>query len=305
MSKATSIDICELIQENDLLFARYVEKDLLIVIILSGIVLHTCNYNNTSRQGAVNDGQENFVFYCSLCAFSSKTRDEVMQHMCLHDKKKRYICSKCNEKFINKSMLEKHLLSHADTDYFCEMCNKKFAEELLFKNHMEFHKVSVGLQAFVCNLCKAKFSNNSELKDHLRIHSEKVEFVCNVCNINCDSLYTLEIHSKLFNHPVGFHVCNHCGKSFSDLPSFLNHKKSHEFFCNFCHREFSEEKFLITHIKVHEKENVCDICKLRLPSSKDLEIHLKNHPPSFECPICKVKYRHVTSLDRHMLRKHK
>ncbi|KAF8786795.1 uncharacterized protein LOC129971393 isoform X4 [Argiope bruennichi] len=42
MSKATSIDICELIQENDLLFARYVEKDLLIVIILSGIVLHTC-----------------------------------------------------------------------------------------------------------------------------------------------------------------------------------------------------------------------------------------------------------------------
>ncbi|GBM05028.1 Zinc finger protein 624 [Araneus ventricosus] len=251
----------------------------------------------TSGEGAAIDSQELFVFYCSLCAFSSKTMSEVIQHMLSHDDENPYACMKCKEKFNDESLLETHLLTHSATSYLCEICDKRFSEELLFEDHMKLHKVTVERQAFACNFCEAKFSSESEFRDHLSIHSEKSQFACNVCDVKCDSLFTLRIHSKLFNHPNGFHVCSHCEKSFSDLPSFLSHKKTHkEFFCSCCHRGFSEEKFLKTHMRVHEKIYICSVCKLELPSCKDLDIHMKDHSPTWECPTCKVKYHYIEIL---------
>lgn len=82
-----------------------------------------------------------------------------------------HFCYICNRRFMSSLILERHLLSHSETNQIllkCRYCNDKYTDHEVFRTHVMSHWPLDPL--YFCDFCGKVFIRKSDIKSHLRTH---------------------------------------------------------------------------------------------------------------------------------------
>ena len=106
-------------------------------------------------------------------------------------------CDVCFDKW--KSYLQHIERGHPDLRYSCMMCYRRFLKKSYLKRHMVTHRI---VKPYSCNLCDKGFSRAEQLVRHTNDHSGIKTHICHVCSrgtyvevfrINCTFFRTLTL----------------------------------------------------------------------------------------------------------------
>ena len=123
--------------------------------------------------------------------------------------KKEFICSVCNQKFSNNSLLKEHQKLHLKINTSLKhRTYKKWIDRSEFR-----HK---------CMTCGKAFKKNSQLIRHNRIHSGEKPYVCEFCDTAFNQKSSLDIHRSKHTGERK-HQCKFCGALFNQSGNMRNH----------------------------------------------------------------------------------
>ena len=177
----------------------------------------------------------------------NNTRGQIIQNiLCSSDvskEPKKFNCPDCDKRFSRRDTLYKHFRQrHPEGDprpfkgnrtvipitdpseLVCEVCKQQCANRGRLKYHMRKHS---DLKGLICIECGKRFKGADGLKAHMKKHRGEYDYKCE----QCDSKYVTA--SALFNHKTSKHsdglqfTCEHCGKGYSNRPSYSVHLTSH------------------------------------------------------------------------------
>ena len=230
----------------------------------------------------LNERQEDGMFHCGQCEYTSKTHDALRSHR-----------------------LRNHSSKHK-----CDICGKGFR----CAKDVEYHKriIHFGESLFGCDQCGKNFSSNSGLVMHKKkIHQGKKD-KCSICG---KSVAQLSHHMK-YHHSENKDeeiICELCGRSIK-LKLLHSHMKTHDKnkMCTICDKFFiAGSKKLIEHLgqdhRVYCHDNdyyVCHTCHVKCRSSKELQDHLmKVHQleSNQHCENCVTSFPTKSLLAIHLM----
>ena len=233
---------------------------------------------------------------CSICQYTTYTERETVLH-------------------VNK----KHAQINDNGESVCSLCSKSFVKVKQLTTHVRIDHFNY--QPFQCLHCDLKFDKVTKRNGHMkRVHSEQFfkgeqKYLCDKCDKRFYTPGKLWVH-KAHNHSTGFHVCDHCGKSFKMIKLLNHHKiRKHEdhgfFVCDTCGKEFTNPLSFKNHKKNHTIPDVpgafpCPIkdCGKSYGRAQSLNEHIRRHreekkPPSFQCRFCPKKFREKSKVKTH------
>lgn len=292
-------------------------------------------------------------FVCRKCGKIFNSVVEMAQHQKVHlricvflQEDSLYTCTVCRKKFAARSMLEMHKKSHSiDTLYM----NQNAA--ILVQPSISTGKVLP--KRFKCHYCPSSYTTRSKLKLHIKTHfagkinirmpersvetrqSNKSDtagdampecskkFTCKYCQ------HAFANSAALWNHMLQQHItdqayrCDTCGRSFSHLHAFTNHKKTHDVTmnCRVCGKRYTSEKSLREHEYnkhgIQKATHRCRLCTESFMTRSELLIHGRTHHKkgkvsapvleesevktgSFPCSLCSEHFPTPVALVAHM-----
>ncbi|XP_045166753.2 zinc finger protein 93-like isoform X2 [Mercenaria mercenaria] len=246
---------------------------------------------------------------CQHCGFAFWEKGDLIRHIKSHEGNRPLKCDFCEQTFVWKRYLLKHLNNHhkADDKHFCKTCLACLPSEEELAQHevtqhanrrplthkceicqMEFHfkyKLDehmfqhTGEKAHVCEKCPQKFVSRKDLDRHMLDHQQEVSFRCNTCEKTFSTIDELQTHVKLHTGNAKY-SCSLCQASFrwkSQLTSHMVvHSADRDFKCTFCARKFKRKRDLIRHVKIYHDTKppyTCTECNKDLHSPYNLMLH--------------------------------
>ena len=182
---------------------------------------------------------------CQDCNKTFSRPQDFKRHMLQLHKgvKKPY---KCEKSFMNKDVLNDHVLTHADekNSFKCEKCNKSFVTTDLLNKHLSNHRVHHNK----CSICSKVFSKPWPLKRHIfSVHKDvKKWFKCEVCSKSFVNKELLDTH--LISH-------DNINTDLQDKHTIL-HENKKPFLCQVCGKSFVCCEELNIHALIHNSTPV-------------------------------------------------
>ena len=109
-------------------------------------------------------------YLCKLCGESFLYSNQLTDHRRQHTGELPFECNwtGCEMKFIHKSKLDYHNLSHTkERNSVCSECNASFKTEHSLKRHMTIH---TGIKNYECPVCNKRFIQPHMVKNHMKSH---------------------------------------------------------------------------------------------------------------------------------------
>ncbi|XP_062564831.1 zinc finger protein 275-like isoform X2 [Armigeres subalbatus] len=229
----------------------------------------------------VQDEHDGFTHSCGIC-MEGYERGKKQEHekMCLG--RLIFECVVCNERYVSKDGLEKHLDCHqtaADRESPSE-----FNREL-----RSFEKI------YTCTLCEDDKSYQENLYwNHIHEAHDGRHLQCPDCGKTFRNRKHLLVHAGL-----------QCKVSTKALRNAAKVNKPEPSKCTECSKSFRTRTLLLSHIaKLHKvKSVVCHLCGLCLPNKYLFRYHrLKFHTEaSIKCPKCPKQFHLAGDLKQHLV----
>ena len=161
-------------------------------------------------------------WFCRICQFSCRLKGEIEEHVVLNHKKlknpKQYQCHLCNENFLGKVALKRHLrITHSiqqdnkkqNKEAACTKCNYVGAHPSNLRIH--YRDVHMCVKSYVCEYCPFAAAYKASVQDHMNtIHKKLRPFECSYCHEKFTRKYVLGQHVKALHLGEKPHQCSEC-----------------------------------------------------------------------------------------------
>jgi KRAB domain-containing zinc finger protein len=190
-------------------------------------VCKTCNYATlTATHLKRHEAKHVKEFKCHNCS-KSFAFDKLLQIHLNYEPTHRFYCFKdrdftckiCEKVYLNRRLLKRHSLSHAE-HVQCTIC-QQFKSASSIKSHIKSHKIKDQEPKFSCELCSKTFHFNGNLRKHYRVHKNK-SVVCDFCGQKVSSKKKLAAHLKV-HLPKPTWKCQICLTTFKQSYSLKRH----------------------------------------------------------------------------------
>ena len=171
------------------------------------------------------------------------------------EKEGEYECEICDQKFIQKFLLNLHNKDCHVQLHQCDQCEKSFEDKTKLRNHID--SIHGGLKTFNCDFCDRKYSNKRDLENHIKKHDS-----------NSDYEYKCDTCEKSF-----------CSENEKVRHIYIVHKGHKSQQCGICKKTFTRFCFMKRHVKfVHEGVEMNELCSICGKSIRPdhLKKHIKN-----------------------------
>ncbi|XP_033230518.1 zinc finger protein 2 homolog isoform X1 [Belonocnema kinseyi] len=196
-----------------------------------------------------------------------------------------YKCENCGKTFITASYLKLHIrrFHTGKNPLECDICKQKFIYRSSIKRHVVSHMGDVKPDEpyYKCRFCEKSFSTYADLKVHKQIHPEAKPFECNVCKRRFTRKGSLWSHMQ--THVKKSVACGICNKTFVKNSILKVHMRTHTgekpYACQSCSKSFVTNNQLVVHMRTHtgERPFECDVCKQKYKHQSNLKTHKKSH----------------------------
>jgi KRAB domain-containing zinc finger protein len=245
---------------------------------------------------------------CPKCKGTFETDSALGLHNCydtfIPKKKlgKPYQCEKCTKEFVQRKAFRYHLqTAHTDLKTFkCSQCSFMTKTASLLSIHTQ--RIHDKILPHMCPDCGNRFFSATQLTQHRKnIHQKpneqpklKTEFNCDKCDASFDLKTVLTKHRQCLHgiEPRRDHICEECGKPFSQESGLKTHIK---------YEHPSDED-------LNKVECICLVCKAEFVTSRDLKLHqIDQHDKleSKECDRCDTRWTSCETLKKHIAETHK
>ncbi|KAL1448841.1 hypothetical protein WDU94_000096 [Cyamophila willieti] len=225
--------------------------------------------------------------------------------------KKLYVCHFCEEIFLRRKHIIKHLKVHAKQKYSCKFCHKKFSSIATVHNHHQ-QKHQMVAEPIVCEQCGQSFTQKMSLKKHMNIHLNIRNYQCYFCAQTFVDPTTLRNH--IDRHKGVCYKCDICGKQYTSRQNLKGHIAKHlglaalkpkpSLKCDQCFMEFTSKHLLNVHMNREHLRLVfaCDMCPKQFAAANNLRVHKKIHTNRYPCRVCNKSYCSKEGITVHMNR---
>uniref|UniRef100_A0A096NZE5 Zinc finger and BTB domain containing 49 n=2 Tax=Cercopithecinae TaxID=9528 RepID=A0A096NZE5_PAPAN len=235
-------------------------------------------------------------YACELCRKPFKHPSNLELHKRSHTGEKPFECNICGKHFSQAGNLQTHLRRHSgEKPYICEICGKRLAPSTLLPIlglYVRPHTPSSGGCARTTGISQDYtsyeapyapwFAASGDVQRHIIIHSGEKPHLCDICGRGFSNFSNLKEHKKTHTADKVF-TCDECGKSFNMQRKLVKHRIRHTgerpYSCSACGKCFGGSGDLRRHVRTHtgEKPYTCEICNKCFTRSAVLRRHKKMH----------------------------
>ena len=218
------------------------------------------------KQKQVYEKEMPYKYYCSKCSYKSKRKSHFDKHKKLHIRDPDALlhkCEQCEFTTIRQSVLQKHMISHAQNLLYCQSCAYQTHNPIFLSNHMKTRHSRSSTdrngskmidEKFYCNVCSFSTKKMSLFNRHYKNHSinfirsedGKAIYTCDLC------VYMTQQKDHFLRHKRNVHgnlrpyLCDTCGMSFKRVDALKAHQFTHldrsqrslPFLCSTCNKAF-------------------------------------------------------------------
>ena len=192
----------------------------------------------------------------------------------------------------------------------CPLCKKQFnvtdmETEKQYRRHLYVHRV----KKFECQ-CENTWQTDKGLKFHIYKY-HRGNFHCETCRMTFQTLDLYEEHLAADPHKKENFICDDCGFTSPNKPTFYAHIKYHHDkdiqACKLCNKEFEGTFRLKLHMRsFHAEKKPCPLCgeMIKKMGIHMKTMHTKDSEKKYQCEMCGKGFAAVDKYQSHKMSVH-
>ncbi|XP_001663295.2 zinc finger protein 14 [Aedes aegypti] len=271
-------------------------------------------------------------FKCTVCSKLFKHKTSLREHMMNHTGEHPFGCDQCEERFIRKKDVDRHMeeMHGSDDDdgekkvrFPCPYCPRKLMTKTaraihVTHNHADKEPIAKQVlsslpKSMACQYCKKVFTNRNTLKLHILNHLGKLPHQCDQCDAGFYKPADLLRHKQRY-HTGGSSLslanrfkCAYC-------PRIFIRKSARRYHHTVFHGIERQAKLTGSGSSGHKRTKIkvepdsteypCSLCSLVFVTGQMLQTHHQQHHPDqqffYKCPHCPKRTVHRNAYVSHI-----